>query len=489
VSPEQWRRTRELFEQALDMPPADVDAWLAREETDPMIVAEVRSLLRHHSSAGAFLEAAITERVPDLVGDDTIFHPGDVVGSYVIEKEIGRGGMGRVYLARDQRLGRDVALKVLAPVFVGDAVQRERLRNEARAAASLSHPGICTVYALEEIDGTIAIAAEYIEGHSLRDEMDAGQRPSSGELLEMARELSAALAAAHVRGITHRDFKPENVMRTSGGRLKILDFGLALVEPLTPGTIVPRVTSPGVLVGTPLYMAPEQLDGGTVDVRTDLFAFGVVLYELATGVHPFDSKSGMGLAARILESEPRPVTTVRGDVPRQLAAVIERCLRKRKEERFASAGDVLLALTSNDLRPAARKSAVWWRNHMGAVVALYLVAAAAGWQVKEWQHGPAEAGFIAIAIVATIGGVLRGHLLFAEATHERGVFLQELRRAAMALMAVDISVSAVLLVEGLWTASTRPVPGVLIGALGIGVALAQLVLEQSTTRAAFGGPD
>jgi predicted Ser/Thr protein kinase len=487
VSSEFWRRVRDLFERAVDVPASDVDAWLSREEQDPRIVAEVRSLLSHHTGAGTFLEGSITERVPDLIGEDTAFSGGAVIGPYVIEKEIGRGGMGRVYLARDNRLGRRVALKVLPPQLVGDAAQRERLRHEARAAASLTHSGICTIYALEEIDGHVVIVAEYIEGRPLRDEMTPATRRSPRELLDIARELAAALAAAHARGITHRDLKPENIMRTSNGRLKILDFGLALVEPLADdGVTMMRMTSPGTLVGTPLYMAPEQLEGGAVDVRTDLFALGVVLYELATGVHPFEAKSGMALAARILESEPRPIAAIRDDVPRQLAAVIERCLRKRKEDRFASAGDVLLALAAEDLRPAGAASAVWWRNHMAVVLFLYLIAAAAGWQMKEWHRGLASVAFIAIAILATIGGVLRGHLLFAERTHDRSDFLQELRRDGTVLMVVDLIVSALLLAEGLWTAQTRSVFGALIAGLGVGIALARLVLERSTTRAAFG---
>jgi len=486
MTPDQWRRVRELFEQALDLPASDVRGWLERQEMDPVVVGEVVSLMSHHATAGSFLAPGMPERVVDLLAEDTVFEPGSALGGYVVEKEIGRGGMGRVYLATDTRLGRNVALKVLAPRFVRDETQRERLRHEARAAAALSHPGICTIYALEEIDGHVVIAAEYINGQSFRDEVAAADRPSPRALLDAGRELTSALAAAHAVGITHRDLKPENVMRTGDGRLKILDFGLALVEPPGVPAVSSRVTTPGMLVGTLLYMAPEQLEGGPVDVRADLFALGVMLYEYATGIHPFEARSGMGVAARILAANPTPIATARSDMPRPLARVVDRCLRKDKDERFTSAGDALAMLASDDVRPLGAGGVVWWRNHMVAIVVLYLVAVAAAWLAKEWNHGLADAGFVIVAMSATVGGVLRGHLLFAEWTHERMNLLQELHRTSAPLAAVDLICSIVLVLEGLWVAASRPVGGVLIVGLGLVIALARLVLERSTTRAAFG---
>ena len=192
--------------------------------------AEVRSLLDHHSRAGSFLTQPVAEAAPHLLEDEHTLEPGTVLGSYTVVREIGRGGMGRVYLASDARLGRTVALKALAPQLTREAHHRDRLRREARAAAVLTHPGICTVYALEEFDGELYIATEFVEGHTLRDEIAAEQRPSLDAIVATARELASALASAHAKGITHRDLKPENVMRTQDGRIKMLDFGLARVE-------------------------------------------------------------------------------------------------------------------------------------------------------------------------------------------------------------------------------------------------------------------
>jgi hypothetical protein len=490
MTPDQWRRARDLFEEALDTPLGDVDSWLARQTADAAVLHEVRSLLTHHTQAGAFLDTPAFTGVGDLLSEDARFEAGQSIGPYLITTEIGRGGMGRVYLAADSRLGRQVALKVLAPSFVRDAGQRERLRREARAAALLSHPGICTVYALEEIGSEVVIASEYVEGPTLREVIDSQQRPTVDEWLRIARELSEALAAAHARRITHRDLKPENVIRAAGGSVKILDFGLAIVgEGPDTASASPRVTTPGTLVGTPAYMAPEQLEGGAVDARTDLFALGVLLYEYGSAMHPFGSHSVLGLAARILGSEPQPISSLRSDVPPKLQAVIERCLHKAPAARFQSAADVVVALaTAAD--PATRSGAVsWWHTHLMAVLVLYAVAVSSAWLVKEWSHGLAEAGFVLVTTLAIAGGLLRGHLLFAERTHSRKTFLRELWRATPQLIAIDVVISVGLIAEGLWAAQTHSVPGVLIVGLGVGIALTRLVLERTTTEVAFGTRD
>jgi serine/threonine protein kinase len=206
MTPEQGRRVRDLFEAAVDHDPATVVSWLGREAPDEAAVrAEVLSLLDHHSRAGAFLSHPAAEQAIDLLLDEEPLAPGAVVGAYTILREIGRGGMGRVYLASDAKLGRTVALKALAPHLLRDPLQRERLRAEARAAAGLTHPGICTVYALEEIDGELYIATEFVDGHTLGEEIRAPRRPSRDEVMRTARDLAAALASAHGKGFVHRD--------------------------------------------------------------------------------------------------------------------------------------------------------------------------------------------------------------------------------------------------------------------------------------------
>jgi serine/threonine protein kinase len=481
----QWQRVRTLFEEAVERPSADARQWIGREAgDDPEVAAEALSLLEHHSRAGAFLTTPIADRVKDLFEEDTRFEPGSVIGSYTIVRELGRGGMGRVYLATDTRLKRTVALKALLPSLTRDPAQRERLRREAQAAAGLTHPGICTIYALEEVNDEVFIVAEYVDGHSLREEIAGRRRPPIAVLIESGRELIEALASAHAKGITHRDLKPENVMRTREGRLKILDFGLALVD-RSGADAVPRVTMAGMVAGTPGYMAPEQLKGGTIDARTDLFAFGVLMYEYATGVHPFDGETNMDRMARVLESEPKAIRERRPDLPELVAFAVSRCLRKNPAERFASASDLLAALSAAGTAESSSRSILWWRNHQLIMLALYFVASALAWQLKEWLHGFPDTAFVAVAVLSTIGGFFRGHLLFTERVNPPAL-RAELQRAQPITGVVDIFVATVLATVGFELASTRPLAGTLTIALAVGIALSRVLVEPSTTRAAFG---
>src|SRR5687768_15548435 len=238
---EHWRRVRDLFEAAIDQPAGEIDSWLERAAAgDQQLRADVRSLIDHHHRTGSFLVEPLGNRMADLMGETRVLQPGDRLGSYTIVREVGRGGMGRVYLATDATLGRNVALKALPPELTFDTSHRDRLRREARAAAALTHPGICIVYALEELDGDLFIATEFVDGTTLRDQLDSGRRPSPAELARIAGELAAALAHAHHHGVVHRDLKPDNVMMTIDGRVKILDFGLA------------RLSTPDAVAAAPL---------------------------------------------------------------------------------------------------------------------------------------------------------------------------------------------------------------------------------------------
>jgi hypothetical protein len=480
-----WREIRDLFERALEEEPADVRAWVDRAAAgNRELAAEVLSLLEHHSQAGSFLTAPLP---PALVeGDGGDLPPGHVVGPYTIVREIGRGGMGRVYLATDARLGRQVALKALLPRLTDDPRQRERLRREARAAAGLTHPGICTIYALEEHDGDLFIAAEFVAGRTLREEIAVGPRPTPEAMLHTAREMAAALAAAHAGGVTHRDLKPENVMRTDDGRVKILDFGLARIDTPAPGGAVGSVTEPGLVVGTPGYMAPEQLSGGPVDARTDVFALGVVLYEYACGAHPFAGGTPLAVAARVLEGDAEPIEARSPNLPLPVAAVIERCLRKSPAERFASAADVLDALGRPELAPPRRR-ARWWRTHQAAAIALYFVAAVLAWQIKEWQGGIAAAIFGIIGVAATTTGVFRGHLLFTEGMNPSAL-AAERRRAGLVTLVIDLLIAGALVADAAVLAADRQLAAVVTVGLGIGIALARVIVEPATTAAAFDGP-
>lgn len=486
MTSEEYRRVGMLFERVLEERPTDREAWLLREAGTPAAAAEVSSLLAHHDRLGGFLTEPLLERQPDLLDDDQPMPPGAVVGTYTIVRELGRGGMGRVYLATDARLGRTVALKALPPALTRDEAQRERLRREARAAASLTHPGICTVYALEEIDGDLYIASELVDGRTLREEIASGPRPAARELLRVALELTEALASAHERGLTHRDLKPENVMRTRDGRLKIVDFGLALVETGVPGgSPPPRVTQPGAMVGTPGYMAPEQLNGGAASARSDVFALGVLLYELGTGAHPFHADTPLASIARVLEGVPRRIDELRPDLPPALVAAVDRSLQKAPDERFPSAKEMWRALSSTSAAEPLSGVTAWWRRHQVIVVGLYAIATAAAWQIKEWLHGSADRLFLAIGVSVVVAGVLRGHLLFTERVN-RSSFDVERRRSRPLTLALDLLVAAVLAVDGLMVYPERPLPGLLAIGLAAGLALTRLIVEPTTTRSAFG---
>ena len=484
-----WQRVRDLFERALEEQPADLDAWLEREAPDdPDVRAEVRSLVAHHSLASHFL----TEPVPDLVAslpdEDHAYPAGHAIGHYTIVRELDRGGMGRVYLARDGKLNRDVALKVIAPRFTGNPEHRERLKREAQAAARLTdHPGICTVHALEEFDGELFIVAEYVKGRTLRHEITdrnkLNSRPLPTEILRTAREIASALGAAHAEGIIHRDLKPENVMRTVDGRIKILDFGLARIDVLVADVLAPQLTMTGVAMGTPAYMAPEQLTRLPVDARTDVFAFGVLIYELASGVHPF-----LGDPVRILHTDAVPIERLCPSMPLATCSVIDRCLRKSPAGRFGSAGEIATALPNDsyESKTLIGDAVPWWRAHQAIIVGLYFLASMFAWFVKEGVGTQALVVFGVAGVAATVGGVLRFHLLFVERVSRRRL-TAELRRTERFTLVIDAVIAVALMIDAilLSAATNQDLAAVLIACLGAGIFFARAFLEPSTTADAF----
>jgi hypothetical protein len=486
MTTDQWRRVRELFEAALAAAPADAQAWLQAQPADVAVRAEVASLLEHHTQAGAFLAEPLPERAPELLADDGALEPGALVGHFRIVREIGRGAMGHVYLADDINLGRPVALKALAPHLTGDSSYRERLRREARAAAAMRHPGICTVHALEEFEGQLFIVSEFIEGRTLRDEIGNGQRPDAEEIGRTARELAEALAAAHESGITHRDFKPENVMRDRSGHLKVLDFGLAYAADSGVLNAGAMATMPGVLVGTPAYMAPEQLNGQRADARADVFAYGVVLYEYACGSHPFEAASPLALVARALESDARPIADRAPQIPASLARVIDRCLRKVPADRFPSATGIVEALGADVARTgtiSAGRASTWWHVHQVAVLAVYVVATVVSWWIKESFVGSVLlSAFVSIGACASVAGIVRAHLLFTSFVNRPRLRSEGLRTRSV-LTTVDLFMAASLAVDGFTIAGVRPLWGVLTLGLAAGIALATLLIEPATASA------
>ena len=337
MNPERWQRVKDLFHSALDL---DADARVSFLEDacgdDAALQAEVRSLLDAHQESSIFDKPAF-EVASGLLGDET-GDPllGGELGPYRVLSTLGRGGMGVVYLAEDTRLRRPVAIKALPPEFTDDDRFRARLRQEAMTTAALSHPGIATVFALEDIDNHLYLVREYVAGETLRDLLAAGPVPMD-VLLDVAVDIGRALEAAHAGGVIHRDLKPENVMRTPQAVVKVLDFGLARFERLSSDTDDGvRLTRLGAAIGTPGYMSPEQLRGDPVDARTDHFSLGVVLYELARPDIPLKGGDSVATMARVLSSAPQPVVSLRPDCPPALATVIDRCLQKAATDRFPS---------------------------------------------------------------------------------------------------------------------------------------------------------
>ena len=279
---------------------------------------------------------------------------GTMLGHYEILSQLGKGGMGEVYLAQDKQLGRRVAIKILLPETISDEHAKKRLVREARAAATLDHPHICSIYEVGEADGRSFIAMQYVEGETLDVKMK--RKPLGlSESLAIALQVADALAEAHAHSIMHRDVKPSNIIITARGQAKVMDFGLAKVIHQAQGTksdaeTEPLLTAPGAILGTLPYMSPEQVRGEALDARSDIFSFGVVLYEMLTGQRPFASKSSAATASAILTHDPPPLAGYM-NVPPELQRIVRKCLDKDRDQRYQSTRDLLI-----DLRNLKRDS-------------------------------------------------------------------------------------------------------------------------------------
>jgi serine/threonine protein kinase/Tfp pilus assembly protein PilF len=279
---------------------------------------------------------------------------GTRLGTYEIVAPLGAGGMGEVYRAKDLRLGREIALKLLPETIARDAEHLARFEREARTVAGLNHPNIVTLFSVEDEEDVRFLTMELVEGRSLADLITPGGLPVA-RVLDLGVAIADALAAAHERGVVHRDLKPANVMVTRDGRVKVLDFGLAKQGPVvanaadTQAPTIDALSGIGTVVGTVPYMAPEQIRAEPVDARTDLFAFGILLYELLAGRRPFAGSNTMVVSAAILKEAPKPLSRVRADLPSELERIVSRCLEKNARERAQSALDV-----SNELRRLRR---------------------------------------------------------------------------------------------------------------------------------------
>ncbi len=413
MKPEHWPQIEQLYHAALERAPDERAAFLAEScAGNQTLRQEVESLLAYDERAAHFIASPPDELAAEIVA---AAQPPSLIGAnldhYQILALLGKGGMGEVYQARDNRLDRTVALKILPIEVAADKERMQRFVREAKAASALNHPHVATIYEIGAAEGVSFIAMEYVEGQSLAAKIN-GHPLAINEIVELGSQIADALDEAHSKGITHRDIKPANVMLTLRGQVKVLDFGLAKIA--RPQSIDSQVstlakTEPGVMMGTVPYMSPEQALGRDVDQRSDLFSLGAVLYEMATGRLPFAGASTSETLDRILHAQPEAMARFNYDVPAELERMVRKCLEKERERRYQSARELLVDLKNlqRDSDPkaapmAARQAEVaattrrieavgarfaWWRWPVVAALAAVLIVGLV-WFLS-WRRAPA----------------------------------------------------------------------------------------------------
>jgi serine/threonine protein kinase/Flp pilus assembly protein TadD len=396
MTPERYEKIGELYHAALELEPAERAAFLAEACGDDELRDEVTCLLASHERADTFIEQS-----PDDVAAGwqaaAALQPQSTFAHYKLSSLLGKGGMGVVWLAEDTRLGRRVAIKLLPHEWTADPESVRRFAQEARSASSLNHPNIVTVHeigeAATESGTTHYIAIEYVEGETLRQQMTRAphQQISLSEALDLATQIAAALAAAHEAGIVHRDIKPENVMVRRDGIVKVLDFGLAkLTQPATSPidtqlATLAALTDPGMLMGTPRYMSPEQARAEAVDARTDIFSLGVIIYEMVTGRIPFSGENAGEALAAILRDEPPPLAEYLPHAPLGLERIITKALRKDRTVRYQTAQDLVTDLKALKqqiefgTKPAQTRQAARRVSMILAATAALVIFSIVGW--------------------------------------------------------------------------------------------------------------
>jgi serine/threonine protein kinase len=436
LTPERWQQISRIFNKAISLDGEERTAFVADEcGVDQSLRSEVEKLIAAHSNASAeqFIGGMAAEKAAPYLLDENDPEPppkalneGQQFGSYVILEALGAGGMGEVYLARDSRLGRTVALKVLTHEIFRDERRMKRFRQEAKVASSLNQPNILTVYEFGEVAGLTFLATEFIDGETLRDHLHERQL-KLGEILDIGIQVLAALDAAHEARIVHRDMKPENVMIRHRDRVvKVLDFGLAKVTEKKSSkkdeaseAATAFKTAPGTIVGTINYLSPEQARGDAVDERTDIWSTGVMMYEMIAGTIPFTGATTSHTIVQILEKDPVPLSNL-GDVPPELERIVEKAMAKSPDERYQTAKDMLIDLRSlkkrmdmeveirrtlptTSVTPVATQEVAGPSKKRVLVVALIGMAIVTGaiFGVNKWRSSRARSVTPPIAPVAT----------------------------------------------------------------------------------------
>jgi serine/threonine protein kinase/tetratricopeptide (TPR) repeat protein len=396
MTPERWQQVKGVLHQVLELVPEERSAFLDQAcSADHSLRRDVESVLSSSDQdPSGFLKTGAAR---------VTLRAGTKLGEYEVESLLGSGGMGEVYRARDLRLGRDVAIKVLPQFFASDRARLRRFEQEARAAAALNHPNILAVYQMGVYDEAPYLVSELLDGETLRTRLKRGPLPVS-ESVDCALQIARGLAAAHEKGIVHRDLKPENLFVTKGGHVKILDFGLAK-QTQTPSiptaTRTPLATEPGVVLGTVGYMSPEQVRGQSADHRSDIFAFGAILYEMLSGKRAFHGESSADTMSAILKEDPPRLSKSTAGIPRELEGVVRRCLEKNAEQRFQSAEELLAALREVESLPAVsvavfRWLTLHWRAAVTAMVLLVLIAVGIWTAVRRLPNHESSKDSIAV---------------------------------------------------------------------------------------------
>lgn len=501
MEPERWRRVNELFHAALSRDARDRGAFLRTAcGDDDSLRDEVLELLGAHDEPSVVDRPAVEADPALLPGEEHDALIGRRLGPYEVTGLLGRGGMGIVYRGFDTRLERPVAIKALPPEYTNDDRLRARLRREAMAAAALSHPGIATVFALEEVEGHVYLVHEFVPGRTLRATMAAEPGPMAiPRVLAIAGDVARALAAAHAAGVVHRDLKPENVMHTPGGAVKVVDFGLARFEHGDE-----RLTRTGGLPGTPGYIAPEVVRGDPVDARADQFAFGVLLWELVTGRHPLDGAGDTLTAARVLVGDVPGIDPDRPPCPPALARIVTRCLAEAPRDRYRTTDALVAALDAAADEAAPTPSAGeetpapadaggrsawtplhWWQFHQVAISLVYGLTLVPLWRVREWMpDGWGLVAFVAAVTVVGAAGNLRLHLWFTSRVYPEQLSEQR-RRSASWKRLTDTAFAVLLLTTAAVIAPEHNGWAAFFIGLAVTGILSARVMEPATTRAAF----
>src|SRR5437762_2955084 len=352
MEPGRWGRITDIYHATIARPSEERASFLGEEcHGDESLRKQVEAMVKSHERSGDFIESPAFAVAPELLLEELAGDfVGRLIGHYRIDSCRGVGGMAEVYLARDARLGRKVALKCLPERLTADETQLSRFKTEARSASALNHPNILTVYEIGAEGNRQFIATEFIDGMTLRASL-ARERMNLHNALEIGVQVASALAAAHEAGVVHRDIKPENIMLRPDGYAKVLDFGIAkLTEQRLesdlgdPGTMAALQTRPGLVLGTGHYMSPEQARGQTADARSDIWSLGVVIYEMIRGIPPFSGETPSDCIASILTTEPAPLSGVLPEVPLKLESILQKALRKNRDERYQMINEMLADL-------------------------------------------------------------------------------------------------------------------------------------------------